>query len=122
MGTLEEQFLEYQVADLKEVVYKRVDEAWAEISKQKDFNGQTKLDFLANTMLGILTIFHANADCERIFSVVRKNKTETRPNIGITALNAILTRKVYMGACNLTAHSKVSDSVLRKAKSLPPTN
>jgi hypothetical protein len=114
---LEEQFLEYQVADLGEVP-ERIDEAWAQLSAKTDFSGRKEYDILARVMLGILTIFHANADCERIFSVVRKNKTESRPSLQLATLNALLTRKVYMGAYGLSAQSQTfPKSVLRMAKS-----
>ena len=42
-------------------------------------------------MLAILCIFHSNADCERIFSLVTNNKTEFRPNMKTETLNSLIT-------------------------------
>jgi hypothetical protein len=53
-----------------------------------------KLDF--NLMLGILVIPHSNADSERIFSQVRKNRTEIRPNLSVSTLSSLMVLKTYM--------------------------
>ena len=57
------------------------------------FDGKPKL---ANLMLGILVIPHSNADSERIFSQVRKNRTETRPNLSVSTLSSLMVLKTYM--------------------------
>ena len=44
-------------------------------------------------MLGILTIPHSSAHCERIFSCVRKNRTEQRSCLGDDTLEALLVIK-----------------------------
>ena len=47
-------------------------------------------------MLGILTIQHSNAGCERIFSHVQKNKTDLRGSLSSKTLSSILFTKSHM--------------------------
>jgi len=59
-------------------------------------------------MLGILFLFHSNAECERIFSIVRKNKMEFRPNLCTKVLSSLVTQKVSMAAHGNTSYQKLS--------------
>ena len=45
---------------------------WAKIGRLPDFVGHPKFQALSRAMLGILTIPHSNASCERVFSQVRQ--------------------------------------------------
>ena len=49
---------------------KTADELWINAGRLVDPTGNPKYDGLAYAMLGILTIPHSNAPCERIFSQV----------------------------------------------------
>ena len=71
MDTLEGQFLNSQV-DVCPDAFDRVGMFWNHMSSCKDEN--CDYNVLAG-VLGVLTIFHSNADSERIFSAVDKNKT-----------------------------------------------
>lgn len=80
MDKLEQQFLAYQIAtDIPPA--ERIDIQWHLISQQKDWKDQLKFDALARVMSVILAIPHSNADCERVFSLVRKTRTENRASM-----------------------------------------
>lgn len=70
------------------------------------------------TALGILVIFHSNADCERVFSLVTKNKTQHRASLSTDMLRSLVTHKVMMSAKQQVCRTQTfSDTLLRKAKS-----
>ena len=81
---LELEFAQFQCDSLTEDIEKteREDCKWVKISQLKDDFGEVKYKFLPKVILGILTIFHSNAECERIFSFVRKNHTVFRSSLG----------------------------------------
>lgn len=82
LDDLESQFLIYQVfcESLPEVG--RVDHFWSSVATMKDENEVLQFSLLSEVIKGILVIFHSNVDCERFFSLVTKNKTKFRPNLG----------------------------------------
>ena len=98
---------------------KRIDEAWHAIGQIPDVaTGLPKFGILSAVVKGILVIFHSNADCERIFSLVNKNKTEFRSNISTKTLGSLLTRKTVMSANSQVCHSvQHAKSLLSRAKS-----
>ncbi|MGH0176637.1 UNVERIFIED_CONTAM: hypothetical protein FKN15_073136, partial [Acipenser sinensis] len=66
----------------------------------------------------ILVIFHSNADCERVFSLETKNKTQHRASLSTDMLRSLVTHKVMMSAKQQVCHTQTfSDTLLRKAKS-----
>ena len=67
--------------------YYRMDIIWSDIKKS--------LLKLANIALFLLTIPHSNAEEERIFSIIGKNKTKFRSNLdNETSLNSIMLIKI----------------------------
>ena len=116
---LQGQFLNYQVDDA--IVWAegdRIDTAWSVIAEMRNCNRQLQYELLARVMLGIATTFHSNADCERLFSYVTKNKTEFRSKLSTRTLSCLVTRKVRMKAMGTPCYKAVpSKDVLRKAKS-----
>lgn len=89
LTALENEFLEYQFLSDHELpdtsivmadgtlMNRRVDEIWNEISQMKNLvTGQERFPILGKFMAGLLVIPHSNAGCERLFSMVRKNRTE----------------------------------------------
>ena len=121
IDTLETQFLKYQIDTFSENILKsdRIDAGWHLIGCLKDeATGRSKYGFLVSVMMGILCIFHSNAECERIFSCVNKNKNEFRSNLGTNTLSNLMTHKVYMRSegkeCYKGQHSS---ELLTKAKS-----
>ena len=114
---LESQFLAYQLADIPTSVLQEdsADKQWAIMSKQKGPCGQLAYDKLSRVMLGILTIPHSNAECERVFSQVRKNKTDFRGSLSNELLSSMLVTKAHQkGPCYNT---NFNGSFLKKAKS-----
>ena len=116
MDKLEQQFLAYQIAtDIPPA--ERIDIQWHLISQQKDSKDQLKFDALARVMSVILTIPHSNADCERVFSLVRKTRTENRASMSNETLESLVIQKVtsqHQGPC---FSQQFADNLVRKAKS-----
>lgn len=113
---LQEQFLMYQ-SDDSVSPKDRADETWHAISLMLDVNGAPKYPTLPKVMMGILSVFHSNVDCERLFSLVTKNKTKFRGTMSVSTLQAITTRKQSIACSNKPCYQQVhSKSVCEKAK------
>ncbi|KAL7378445.1 hypothetical protein ABVT39_013846 [Epinephelus coioides] len=90
---MEDEFRMYQTSSFEDsILSKRADEAWVDTGHLKR-GGQEIFSILSAVMLGILVIFHSNADCERIFSLVTKNKTQYRASLSSDMISALVTRK-----------------------------
>lgn len=90
------------------------DKFWFSILDTINGDGSPKYQKLSFMMLGILTIPHSNAECERIFSSVRKNKTDFRGSLSHDMLSALLVQKSRMAsACY---EQNFSQALLKKAK------
>ena len=73
----------------------RMDVLWHYFSTLKSGDGRQRFKQLSNIAMLVLTIPHSNADEERVFSMVRKNKTPFRPSLGLdTTLPSLLTVKL----------------------------
>ena len=85
-----EQFTLYQSTDLRdcENVHSHVDQWWVEIGRKHQ-----QQQFLSQVMYGILCLPHSSAHCERIFSTVRKNKTDKRASLSEDTLDSLLVVK-----------------------------
>jgi hypothetical protein len=59
----------------------------------KDGGGVSKYSNLACVMMGILSIPHSNAQCERVFSSVRQNKTWNRSSLAPETIEGLLLAK-----------------------------
>lgn len=127
--TLENEFLEYQLLDDSElpdtslvmadgtVENRRIDEVWSQIFEMKNFvTGLKRFPTLAKFITAILLIPHSNAHCERLFSMVRKNRTESRSSTAVGTLSALIATKINLFG-NLKCYQfKPGKEVLRKAK------
>lgn len=110
---LELEFVEYQIDESIDVAIKdnlpveldRRDSRWNCIRQIKDVNGNFKYKSLPHVMLGILTILHSNAGCERCFSVIRKNHTEFRSQMGAKTAESIMILKENKVECFNRKHS-----------------
>lgn len=87
----------------------RSDFVWHKLRLWRDFDGTYPYEDIACVMLGILSIPQSNAESERMFSIVRKNRTETRASMGIPTLESILVNKMGGGL-------ELHESLLRKCK------
>ena len=122
MDKLEMEFISYQTDVLPSSVTTcdRADTAWHLMAQVKDANGQAKFAELSKVMLAVLCIFHSNADCERVFSLVTKNKTEFRPSMTTRTLNSLVTHshKQFMVAKHTVCYQQTySKKTLQKVKS-----
>lgn len=98
VNTVLEQFALYQSTDISSCTKsERMDEVWLNIGNLKDESRELFLFELSVVMRGILTIPHSNAHCERIFSTVRKNRTEQRASMADDTLEALLLLKSKPG-------------------------
>ena len=128
LDKLEEEFLVYQglsksdipshvwdnaaVRESKEsITYFRMDVVWAYLRKP--------LPLLSGIMLPILTIPHSNAAEERVFSMIKKNKTEFRANLEMDkSLDSIMVIKMNSPEALTPCHQmKFSKELLQKCKS-----
>lgn len=103
VDVLEEEFRLHQIDhDFPDEIMEcdRTAKQWYLIGQLKDNNGVLKYRNLAQVMKGVLVIPHRNADCERVFSLVRKHSTDFRPNLGDKTLESILIVEAnYRGHC-----------------------
>ena len=114
MNKLEEEFLQYQTmcdSDIPMKIWEealvkedkdddnnskyRMDVIWGYLNSVKNIDGKLTFERLAKVSLLVLTIPHSNAEEERLFSLVTKNKTKFRPNLKLDGtLASILTIKL----------------------------
>ena len=107
VGVLRQLFAVYQITPFSKSLReeKRCDRQWARISEMMDADGSHPFEKLGVIMLTILTIFHSNADCERIFSSVRKVKTELRGKMSVATLSEILIQKTLTSGRNVDCYN-----------------
>ena len=94
--TLQLEFARYQCTDITSCLEQRIDETWKKVAELEE-EGKPTFPHLPMVMLYILTIPHSSAHCERIFSVVRKNRTDFRGNLTDDTLEAIVVCKSRPG-------------------------
>lgn len=115
---VEEEFRLFQSSTLDVgFLTKRADEAWRELGVMES-GGKKLFANLSTVMLGVCVIFHSNADCERIFSLVTKNKTQCRASLSTEVLSSLVTRKVMIASKGSICYKETfTDALLKKAKS-----
>lgn len=114
---LQGQFCALQVeTDLPTNSSERMDVQWSTIGKIEGLYGCPKFDRLAFTMLSILVIPHSNAECERVFSGVKKTRTTFRASMSDDVLNNILLAK-YQSAQKKCYEQDFNVDFLKTAKS-----
>ena len=94
MDQLYDQFSEYQALDGASITaYNRIDHFWHSLSNLQGCNGP-HFNLLFEVVKYILILPHSNAEEERIFSTVAKNKTKFRHSLSNEkSLSSILTCK-----------------------------
>ena len=92
----------------------RMDVIWQYLSNLKCSDGRDRLNRLSKVAKLVLVIPHSNAGEERVFSMVKKNKTPFRPSLSLDkTLSGLLTVKL---AINEPCHKFEPDaSVTAKA-------
>ena len=110
LNKLEEEFIDYQLlgsSDIAASVWEsalvadgeskhyRMDLVWSYSNTMKRGDGMLKFTKLSQVARLVLTLPHSNAEEERVFSLVTKNKTNFRPNLKLDGtLCSILTVKL----------------------------
>lgn len=98
IDTVKLEFASYQSHPIIPKLKKEtIDATWAAIGQTKDAAGVPMFSNLARVMLGILIIPHSNASCERIFSCVRKNKTDQRASLSDKTVDSLMVVKSRPG-------------------------
>lgn len=99
---LETQFMKYQIEKFPPNILEeeRIDVAWHLIGQIKDCEGNAKYHLLSKVMLGLCVLPHSNASSERVFSLVRKAKTEFRASMSTEVLSSLMIQRVAMIARN----------------------
>ena len=133
MDNLSEEFVEFQLlndndipketwdkatvsVDEDEKCYHRMDFLWQYISTMKTPDHTRCFLMLSKVAMLVLVIPHSNAEEERVFSMVRKNKTAFRPSLDPKGtLSSILTIK--LGQDKPSHQFEPTKEVLKKAKS-----
>ena len=88
------------------------DRIWHYLSTLKDYIGCPRFPRLIKVAKLILVIPHSNAEEERAFSLVRKNKTCFRPNLDLDeSLASIITCKLAMEGESVTKFSTSVDII-----------
>uniref|UniRef100_H3AIW8 HAT C-terminal dimerisation domain-containing protein n=1 Tax=Latimeria chalumnae TaxID=7897 RepID=H3AIW8_LATCH len=122
MDQLYDQWTAYKLLPDSVVENGRIDKIWSQLGRKKQEDGARKFDFLFKIAKRILVLPHSNAEEERIFSTMRKNKTTFRASLSNkTTLPSILTCKTNcfnQTPCYTFVPSK---SLLQNAKSAAST-
>ena len=124
LDQLQEQFSDLQVdcipGDILQL--ERADEQWGKIRLINDAAGHSKYDHLVQVALKVLLIPHSNACCERVFSSVRKIRTDFRGSMQESTLNAVCTVKMSGVKCYDTSYTREETKSAKGATSISLTN
>ena len=110
---LQEQFIDYQLLsddDIPQHVWNdatvktdedgtpclfRMDVIWEHLNTTKSADGAPRFDLLARVALTVLCLPHSNAEEERVFSMIGKNKRAERSSLQVKGtLSSIMTVKL----------------------------
>lgn len=102
-----DEFCMYTCYDISGCIGTRIDDTWRSIAGCVDEDNNLMFENVAKVMFGILAIPHSSAHCERIFSCVRKNRTDQRASLGDSTLEALLVLKSSSHAsCDASVNSQ----------------
>ena len=121
LDQLETEFCKYQVdPEIAELDREeRVDVLWGKIASLKSDTGELKYPLLSSIMKSLCALPYSNADSERVFSLIRKNKTECRASMSREMLNDLTVVKMSLISRGEVCHSqKFSPDFLTKVKKL----
>lgn len=92
----------------------RVDVQWFKIGQITNMDKVLKFPTLSRVMKGLCCLTHSNADTERVFSLVRKNKTDFRATLSTKTLSSLLIQKVHMLSRGTSCYQHSFSSALKK--------
>lgn len=108
------------VVDGEEVFHYRMDTLWWHLNRMRIPQSSVKrFKLLQKVAEAILVIPHSNVELERLFSIVRKNKTDARSSLKLDGtLSSILAMKSMYPETKTPCHKfQPDESMLRSAKS-----
>ena len=77
-----------------------MDTKWSLMGQLISADGLSKFQRLANVILSKLTIMHSNAECERVFSQVKKTRTQFQSSLSDANLEKLLiVKSLQKGFC-----------------------
>jgi hypothetical protein len=96
---LEEEFMDFQITPALELPSfgegTRPDVFWGEVTAMRNrINNTLRFPMLSKFVRAMIIIPNSNADCERIFSMVKKIQTDTWSRLNNSTVCALLTVKV----------------------------
>lgn len=91
MDNLLREFRHWQASDIYLDIQgkENADEYWFRIGKVENQCGDRRFSALSRFMLGIMSIFHSNAGAERLFSIVRRNRTDFRHSMSNALIESL---------------------------------
>ena len=113
---LQEEFVKYQTSSLPAPVMaeSRCDKQWNLLLQHtSEVDGSRPYYHLARLALSVLSIPHGNATAERIFSLVRTNRSEGRSLMSTETLDVLLVNKTRNTQTNPL---QLTDQLLKKCK------
>lgn len=113
MDKMNRQFRQWQASAYVIEKNESIDKYWFRMAKEENQDGQKMFTVLSRCMLGILTIFHSNASCERLFSLIRRNRTDYRCSMS----NRLVESLAICKNRNSSFKEPLSQEFLVKAKS-----
>ena len=98
--------------------YHRMDVIWAYLSQMKTVEGTIRFSHIAKVARAVLILPHSNAEEERVFSLVTKNKTVFRPNLALDGtLSSLVTVKLASPESSVPCYKfEPTDKMLKDAK------
>ncbi len=88
---------------------------WVNVCNMKSPMGEQKYKNLATIALRLLSVPTSNADCERVFSHVRRIKTDFRPSLSTETLSSLIGCQ-FNKTSKCCEYIKFEESLLTKAK------
>ena len=113
MDKLKRQFRLWQASNFEMGENEAIDSYWFRLAKVESQEGERTFNLLSKCILGILSIFHSNASCERLFSMVRRNRTDFRHSMS----NRLVESLAICKNKNSSFKEPISQEFLKKAKS-----
>ena len=127
LDVVEEQFLDFQAMADTDIPANVWEESLVQETKRETFYRmdiiwgylKSKVPLLCEIALSVLVIPDSNAAEERVFSIIRKNKTEFRSRLAMKgSLNSIMRIKTSMPESLISCHSwNPPDELLKECKS-----
>lgn len=92
----------------KELKLKNIEQFWSYLYDFKNFNDENPFIDICQLAIILLTLPHANADVERVFSMCADIKTKKRNRLNGSAMAALVKTKIDLGATTDITNFKIT--------------